>query len=313
MKESAVLLITFNRPETTIEVLKALQIAKPKVLYVFSDGPRSKEDNILRDKVQSLVDEYVIWECKLYKQIMDKNLGCGPGPIFAMNWAFEHEDRIIILEDDCVPSPAFFPYCNYLLEKYLNDERIWMISGDNACPEYALSSDYIFTNYPHSWGWATWKRCFEKFDPQMINWPEYRNKKMLYSILPPKEAHFFEKKYDSIFKDKNSLNHIWDFQFGFSIRANGGLGIMPRVNLIKNIGYMGTHSNKKGFCHDRAVDDNYQIVTEPLFIVADYLHDRYHFKHHWGKMNRITSIKMLIKIILKKLGLYDFIYRLLHS
>ena len=313
MLESPVLLITFNRPETTLEVLKALQIAKPKILYVFSDGPRNREDALLRDKVQSLVDEYVNWECKFYRKLMDKNLGCGPGPVQAMQWALENEDRIIILEDDCVPSPAFFPYCNYLLEKYINDERIWIISGDNYCPEYLLSSDYIFTNYAHSWGWATWKRCFEKIDFQMKGWPEFRDRKMLYSILPKKEAHFFEQRYDNIFKDENSMNHIWDFQFGFCIRANGGLGIMPRSNLIKNIGYIGTHSEKKSFCHDRAVDDNYKIVTEPLFIVADYLHDRYHFKHHWKKMKSGSGIKSKIKKVLKIFGLYNFVHKRIYS
>jgi len=259
LKESAVLLITFNRPDTTKEVLKALQVAKPKKLYVFSDGARNKEEEKICKQVRELVSEMVNWDCELNRKVSEFNLGCGPGPFAAMNWAVEEEDRIIILEDDCVPSPAFFPYCNYLLEKYLEDERIWIVSGNNYCPEYPLPADYAFTGYAHSWGWATWRRCIKSVDLEMTKYPDFRDRKLMYSILPKKEADFFLRKYDRIYNDKKAISHIWDFQFGFCIRANNGMGIMPRSNLVRNIGYMGTHSEKKGPYHDRAVDDSFQI------------------------------------------------------
>lgn len=297
MKESAVLLITFNRPDTTREVLKALQVAKPKRLYVFSDGARNEEEEKVCQKVRELVTEMVNWDCDLRRKVSEKNLGCGPGPFTAMNWAVEEEDRIIILEDDCVPSPAFFPYCNYLLEKYLNDERIWIVSGNNYCPEFPLPADYAFTRYAHSQGWATWRRCIKSVDLSMRKYPEFKERKLMYSLLPKNEAEFFLKKFDRIYQDKNAMSHIWDFQFGFNIRANYGIGILPKSNLVKNIGYMGTHSEKKNRFHDRAVDDSYKIVTEPSCVVPDYLHDRYHFKHHWMKMKNSLAKRIINKIV----------------
>lgn len=292
MKKSAVLLITFSRPETTIEVLKSLRVAKPYVLYVFADGARNPEEQTKCDHVRNLVDEYVNWECTVYKKYMDLNLGCGPGPDTAIRWALEKEDRIIILEDDCVPSPAFFPYCDYLLEKYLDDERVWFISGNNYCPEYQLDSDYIFSNYAHSQGWATWRRCFLQNDLTMKNWPEFREKRMLESLLPKREATYFSKIYESTYRDKTKMSHVWDVQCGFCIRSNGGLGITPKSNLVKNIGYIGTHSESKEHFHDRPVDDSFVICKEPEFVVADFLHDRYHFQHHWRAG---TGIRRLIK------------------
>lgn len=297
VQESAVLLITFNRPDTTREVLKALQVAKPKRLYVFSDGARTPDEAKICREVRDLVTEMVNWDCDLRRKVSEKNLGCGPGPFAAMNWAVEEEDRIIILEDDCVPSPAFFPYCNYLLNKYLEDERIWIISGNNYCPEYPLPADYAFTRYAHSWGWATWRRCIKSVDLSMNKYHEFKERKLMYSLLPKNEAEFFLKKYDHIYQDKNAMSHIWDFQFGFNIRANYGIGILPRSNLVKNIGYMGTHSEKKSPFHDRAVDDSFKIVIEPECVVPDYLHDRYHFKHHWMKMKNSIPKRIINKII----------------
>lgn len=297
MKESAVLLITFNRPDTTKEVLKALQAVKPKRLYVFSDGARNPKEEQICKTVRDLVTEMVNWPCDLRRKVSEKNLGCGPGPFTAMNWAVEEEDRIIILEDDCVPSPAFFPYCNYLLDKYLEDERIWIVSGNNYCPEFPLPADYAFTGYAHSWGWATWRRCIKQVDLSMQAYPAFRDRRLLYSALPKNEADFFMQIYNRAFNAKTHLSHIWDIQFGFNTRANNGIGIMPKANLVKNIGHMGTHSEKKNHSHDRSVDDSYKIVNEPVCIVPDFLHDRYHFKHHWmhGKKNLVFRIfrKML--------------------
>jgi len=292
MQESAVLLITFNRLDTTKEVLKALQIVKPKRLYVFSDGARSKEEEKICQEVRNLVERMVDWDCDLRRKYMDHNLGCGPGPFTAMNWAVEEEDRIIILEDDCVPSPAFFPYCNYLLEKYHDDQRIWLISGNNYCPEYKLDTDYIFTHFAHSQGWATWRRCIEDIDLTMQNWPTFRDKRLLLSRLPSHESRFFLQMYDSAYRDKSRLAHVWDVQAGFHIAANGGLGIMPRANLVTNIGYMGTHSRGVYHFHNRPVDDSFKIQIEPKFVVADYMHDRYHFRKHWC---RVPVVMRLLK------------------
>lgn len=303
MQESAVLLITFNRPDTTKEVLKALQAARPKRLYVFSDGARNKQEESVCQEVRNLVEQMVDWDCDLRLKYMDRNLGCGPGPFAAMNWAVEEEDRIIILEDDCVPSPAFFPYCDYLLEKYLDDERIWIVSGNNYCPEYPLPADYAFTRYAHSWGWATWRRCIRQIDLSMSNFPEFRERKLMYSTLPKKEADFFMLIYEKTYADKSRLSHIWDIQFGFGVRANGGWGIMPRCNLVKNIGYMGTHSETKNRFHDRAVDESFKITQEPACVVPDYLHDRYHFLNHWWKPNHRNVLQKAAHRVMKYTGL----------
>lgn len=127
--ESAVLLITFNRSDNTREVFRQIKQAKIKKLYVANDGPREGNENdvIEREKIKLLLQE-IDWDCELHTLFQEKNLGCGWGPATAITWAFENEDRLVVLEDDCVPALAFFPFCNEMLERYKDDNRIWRIS-----------------------------------------------------------------------------------------------------------------------------------------------------------------------------------------
>lgn len=297
--EAPVLLITFNRPDTTIEVFKKIKEAKVKKLYFFNDAPRKNnfEDKEAREKIRKIV-EMVDWDCELHTWFSEKNLGCGPGPSSAISWALNKEDRIIILEDDCVPAMPFFDYCNELLEKYKDDTRIWLISGNNYTEEKKVADyDYFFSKYGHSWGWATWKRCWEHFDLEMKKFPQYYKQKRYYDAYNTKqEAEFFTKKQKSIFDDKTKLSHIWDFQAGFMIRSNGGICINPRKNLVKNIGYMGTHSEVKNKFHDRMIDESYKLVKHPDFVLVSKQYDDYHFKNHWMKMKTPLHKRIINKL-----------------
>ena len=293
-----VLLITFNRPDYTIQVFEKIRQAKVKKLYISNDGPREGniEDQKAREEIKKIIDS-IDWDCEIHTLFQEKNLGCGWGPATAISWAFEKEDRLIILEDDCVPALAFFAYCNQLLERYKDDTRIWLISGDNFNEEAVTTKhSYFFSRYGHSWGWATWKRCWKEMDMYMTKWPLILEQDLFKSAFrTDKEAKFFEKKLNRIYNDPKSTSHIWDFQFSFTLRSNNAISIVPSRNLVSNIGYVGTHSKSKGYYNNRAVDENFSIRSHPDFILCDVNYDDYHFKHHW---NRKTPI---FKRIIRKI------------
>lgn len=297
-----VLFIIFNRPETTFRVFKEIQRAKPKKLYIFADGPRTecKSDFIKCQETRDITKQ-VNWDCNLKTKFMEQNLGCGPGPVTAISWIFEKENRAIILEDDCLPAQCFFVYCQQLLELYKNDTRIWVISGNNYNEERQVKGySYFFSRYGHSWGWATWKRCWKHFDHQMKKWPIFKKDDKIYDAFPSKkEANFFSKNVDRIYKDKSSFSHIWDFQFAFTVFSNGGLSIVPKYNLVKNIGYVGTHSNKKAPYHDRKVHNDYKIEKHPEFILPTRYYDDYHFKKHWLKIGKASLLKKIVRKFIK--------------
>ena len=107
--KTPVLLIAFNRPDYTRQMLNALKISNVENLLVFRDGPRpmNNHDKVACEEVKNLV-ENIDWQCSVKTNFMNNNLGCGWGPFTAISWAFQYTDRLIILEDDCIPVPAFF-------------------------------------------------------------------------------------------------------------------------------------------------------------------------------------------------------------
>ncbi|MDD2604606.1 MAG: hypothetical protein PHF66_07330 [Desulfobacteraceae bacterium] len=156
--EAPVLLITFNRADNTRKVFEKIREAKIKNLYVANDAPRpgNKNDEQNRNEIREMLNE-IDWDCELHTLFHEKNQGNGFGPVAALNWVFEHEERAIILEDDCVPSMPFFDFCNHCLEKYKDDERIWIISGRSHHTKQPIFKkyDYLFSRFAHTWGWAS--------------------------------------------------------------------------------------------------------------------------------------------------------------
>lgn len=303
--EAPVLLIVFNRPDTTTKVFEAIRKAKPRKLYVSADAPRpgNESDKVNCEQVCGIVKK-VDWDCDVHYRFVDKNLGCGYGPASAISWAFENEDRLIILEDDCVPSMPFFPYCCQMLEKYLNDTRIWLISGRShqANSRFFDEQDYIFSHYGHSWGWATWKRCWTHFDMFMTDFPEFiKMGGALNTLSSRKEGYLYNKKYSKLFVDKNLHTHVWDFQFGYTILKNGGLCIVPAKNLIENIGYIGTHSTSINEFTAMKAEEDFQLKRHPKFVIINKEYEALHFNSHILKiMGDITLMQRIMRKVKKK-------------
>ena len=127
--EAPVLLIAFNRPNTTREVFESIRKVRPEKLYVAIDGPRhykQGESDVCEQVIE--ITKNVNWKCETKYLIREKNLGCKYGVSGAISWALENEESVIVIEDDIVPVSSFFYFAEALLEKYKNDERIAMIS-----------------------------------------------------------------------------------------------------------------------------------------------------------------------------------------
>jgi hypothetical protein len=297
MLKSPVLLITFNRPDTTEQVFNAIRKAKPSRLYIFNDGPRkgNVKDKVARDNISQIVDN-VDWECSVKKNFPDSNKGCGPGVSGAISWAFENEDRLIILEDDCVPTATFFSYCDHLLEKYKDDTRISMISGNNYTERNNYTdTSYFFSKYGHIWGWATWKRAWEKYDYHMLDWPEFNKTLQLQNIFrKPGEINFMRRYFERVYNQKEK--GTWDHQWFFCRIKENGLSIIPSHNLVTNVGFVGTHSENRSNAHLIPVKEDYTITKEPKFVLCNMKYDAYHFK------KIINRKRSLHRRILRKLS-----------
>ncbi|MBN2779203.1 MAG: nucleotide-diphospho-sugar transferase [Bacteroidales bacterium] len=303
--KSPVLFIIFNRLDTTIKVLDAIRQYQPDRLYIASDGAR---DSVPKEKkTVELVREYVLknidWDCDVKTLFRDKNVGCGHGPSGAITWFFEHEEMGIILEDDCVPSMPFFLYCEHLLKKYQYDNRVWVISGRSNYPtkKFFKEQDYLFSNYVVTWGWATWKRCWQHFDINLNkSWPDfYRIGGFKNVFFTRKEGIFRNLIYSRLQKDKDLMSHVWDFQFFLCVALNRGLSVIPSENLVENIGYEGTHFMVKTKILTLKASSNYQIKKEPRVVLPNREYERYHFYRDVKRRLTAFILSRLLKVLNK--------------
>ena len=245
--EAPVLLIMFNRYEETKMVFDKIREAQVSKLYLTCDGPREgNENDIEEQKRLKELPNMVDWDCEVHTLFREKNMGCGRGVSSAITWAFENEDRLIILEDDCVPSMPWFSFCNHCLEKYKNDTRVWTINGrsQNINDPSFHGYDYTFTIYAHSAGWATWKRVWDGFDIRVPYMEQFMREGGFKNITGnKKEQRALEKMCVKPFqKNPQLFLSSWATPFDFYLISHGGLAITPRENLIKLYGKVGAHS-----------------------------------------------------------------------
>jgi hypothetical protein len=238
MPDVPVLLLIFNRPDTTRRVLQALRTAAPPRVYVAADGPRPSRPGEVEAclEARSVVDE-IDWTQEIQTLYRNVNLGCRRAVSSGIDWFFEHEERGVILEDDCLPDASFFPFCEELLERYDDEPRVLGISGDNFLPsKQGLDPSYTFSRYCHVWGWATWRRAWMTNDAAMESWPELRRTDWLLRLGDgdPYFAAYWAEQFDAVFTGRLDT---WDYVWNYSAWRAGGLFATPLRNLVSNIGF----------------------------------------------------------------------------
>jgi hypothetical protein len=292
-----VLFVIFNRPDTTQQVFDEIRKAQPLQLYVAADGPRKDRaaDYDLCKKTREIIRQ-VDWECEVFTLFREENLGCKRAVSSAIDWFFSNVEEGIILEDDCVPDQSFFPFCQELLEKYRNDDRIMMISGDNFLfgrrrTEYS----YYFSRYPLMWGWATWKRAWNNYDVSMRLWPLIRDGNWLHDIFQDTNS---VKYWTQCFERTYTGNiNTWDYQFGFLCWIQGRVCILPNTNLLSNIGFgqNGTHTTGVNSPFANMPKNPVQFPLEhPPFIIRDSAADHFIQKEHFETETWMSKIRYIL-------------------
>jgi hypothetical protein len=282
MLEVPVLFIIFRRPELTRRVFEEIRRARPRQLLVAADGPRHPEDAEACARARAIVDE-VDWACDVRTRFSDRNQGCKVGVSSAITWAFESVEEAIILEDDCLPSPSFFPYCRELLERYRDDERIMAISGDRFQPGPSQGgTSYEFSVFPFIWGWATWRRAWRHYDVAIGRWQELRATSWLADWLRHEDgAAYFADLFDRVVHGRIDS---WDHQWTFACWAQHALAAVPAVNLVTNIGFGegATHTGEEG--HPSSCLPTFELstpLTHPWGVWRNEAADRFTFDHYF--------------------------------
>jgi FkbM family methyltransferase len=232
MISTPIIFLVYNRLSETKEAFLPIKQIKPQSLYIVADGPKNKIDLAKTSAVLDFLQNSLDWKCDIKWNISEKNLGLANRVSSGISWAFEHCDRAIILEDDCVADPTFFKFCEALLEKYRNEEIVGCITGNNFQDGLKVGNgSYYFSDFPHCWGWATWKRAWQHYDHKLNYWSVVE--KLIFQNHGSQALEYFEaikRKVEN--KDIDS----WAFRWTFSQWAKGMLTATPQNNLVQNIG-----------------------------------------------------------------------------
>lgn len=302
-----VVLFVFNRPDYTALALKQIQLVRPTTLIVVADGPRKGHPTDAENcrRVREIVDNTINWPVDFTRQYSEFNLGCKLRVSSGLDYVFQAFEKAIIIEDDCLPDPSFFLFCQQLLERYADDERVGLISGDNFVPKEFLNDDsYYFSRYAHIWGWATWRRTWQMYDVNMRDWPLLRDTAWLQTLFPDlAEALYWKKIFDQTFE-----GHIntWDYQLQFQMFKSKSACVIPSVNLVTNVGVgeSATHTSevdaKYHFRHQNTIPAKLQF---PATIEFNALADMWTQKNLYGRA-KDASLKGRLERLGNKLRRY---------
>jgi hypothetical protein len=286
--KAPVLFLIFNRPDTTRQVFEAIRAYQPSRLYVAADGPRPEKRGewSLCAEARSVLKQ-VDWECKVYPLLRDANLGCGTAVNEAITWFFDQEEEGIVLEDDCLPDPSFFSFCEEMLDRYRDHLEVGSISGDNFLPpSLHMEQPYGFSKYVQIWGWATWRRFWKTYDFKLEGkWAEWAD--IIGRVNPVQnQAKYWLQIFNSL---QSGLIDTWDFQVMYSSWRHGYVHIFPSRNLVTNLGY-GTDATHTNFqsplanLHREPITD-YQ-VTLPVKVDPELDNATFYFRF----LESLTSV-----------------------
>ena len=293
-----VALIIFNRPHTTRAVFERIRAARPPKLLVTADGPRRDrpDEERLCAAARQIVHE-VDWPCEVHTRFSQDNLGCRDGPAKGIDWVFSLVPEAIILEDDCLPHPSFFRFCDELLHRYRDDPRVGMIAGSKLHAVHAKDeTSYFFSKYPFIWGWATWRRAWGRYDRSASAWPSFRRSEAFRAITLPVERAYWERSFDSV--HRGALD-AWDYQWTLTCWRTGMLSVVPHSNLVSNIGFGpgATHTVQMGALANLPCGEMPFPLAHPRSVLADRGTDAAHaagFRQGWrGRLLRALGLSRL--------------------
>jgi len=270
------LYLAYNRPEETNRSFSAIRKLGIKKLYIALDGPKSdrSSDFNLCGQVRDIVMQ-VDWDCKVQYLFRENNMGCRYAVSSALDWFFSQETSGVIVEDDIIMSDDAYAFISILLDRFQEEPRVMMVSACNLLNEYNSGSDYHFSKTGGVWGWGTWRRAWALHDPEMKDWPDIKNSGILYEKLPTDQAAHRTETGDAVY-----YKGLDSWSYGLTIRRiiNDGLAVVPRVNLIDNIGFndSATHTTRTNPAFEKMKPQTISVLdlNHPAAVEADARYDK---------------------------------------
>ena len=295
-----IILFVYNRPKFTRRVLESLEknlLAKESLLYIVSDGAKNADAVELVNQVRAIIREP--WDFKHITIIeRQKNWGIAENVIDGVTRIVSQHDKVIVLEDDLETSPYTLTYFNDALHRYERDERVMEISGYMYPVEHPrrLPKTFFF-RVTNSWGWATWKRAWDHFNPDINALTQSIKRKDIRRFTVEGTENFW----DQVKQLKAGKINCWAIRWYLSVFNQDGLTLYPRQSMTQNMGtedYSSSFSNVENLYRvDLASQKVKYFPNEIIENKKAYDAIKNFYRHKKGNI-----IERLIRLLAKKFG-----------
>ncbi|WP_332897135.1 glycosyltransferase family 2 protein [Haladaptatus sp. CMSO5] len=307
MKSTGIAVFAYNRPDHLKRVLAGLQKNNVDHIYFFADGPKNKQDKRQVEAVREVIDK-VDW-CQKNVTCYDHNLGLAKAVVRGVNRVFEDHDRIIVIEDDCVPATNFVSFMNTCLDRYAEDSQVMNVNGYSLPIEIPEDYPYdvYFTYRSSSWGWGTWKSAWEHFEQNPMTLAELNAREdELTEKIRKAGTDLFPMMRDQLSGRIDS----WAVWWSFAIASNGGVCVNPVNSKIRNIGHdnTGTHTGRSDRYDVTPDTTSVGLMSFPKSVFVD---DRINSRHNRFVIGGTRGkMKQLGAELLKSVGLWNTFQKL---
>jgi hypothetical protein len=299
--KTPVAFLIFNRLDVTQKIFEVIRHVRPTKLLVVADGPRLGiyGEHEKCAAVRAIIDT-IDWPCEVLKNYSDINLGCKVRVSSGIDWVFENVEEAIILEDDCLPHPDFFVFCEKMLEFYRDDDRVAMIAGTNYMHDkLAIKESYCFSRLFNIWGWASWRRAWRRYDLTLKDWAQFKRDGQLRNYYnEPYKQKIMASMFDEAF---NNRIDTWDIQWAYSCLFNNAVSIVPKKNLISNIGVVGTHTSGNSTGNYFPLFPIDVDFVHPEKVSPNILYDDYMFRKRL-RLSLFYRVRMVYQLLKRKIG-----------
>ena len=299
-----VVIFLYRRPAHVNELLVRLQMARPARIWLVADGPKDTTEMSLCEQARQAAEGGISWPCKVERFYADTNLGLKKRIETGLDQVFEREEEVIILEEDCHPTPNFFLFCEAMLKKYRNEPKVGAISGNCFLPKkQVLATDYYFSRYVHIWGWSTWARAWKSYDRSRWAWP-----KQGFCNLFPNADKTEEAYWNRIFGRMASGElSTWDYSWISWFWMQGWVSITPAQNLVRNVGFGPDATNTRDVLVKTGMEREDLLSAPfqgPMEIKADTELDRAVLLHHLLQQEgRLSFWPRIRRSLAKRVGI----------
>jgi glycosyltransferase A (GT-A) superfamily protein (DUF2064 family) len=277
MTRVPIILITYNRPWHTSQVLKALEEHNIQNLIIFSDAAKTDGEIEGVSETRKLI-ETIKWT-KPDIVYQKENQGLAKSIVSAVNYAFDNADRMILLEDDCVPQKYFFYFISECLKRFENTREVFGITGYTIpLPDAILSSyrfDHYFCQRIGSWGWATWKRAWRYHENDLASLAKKVSQSNIDITQCGNDIPVMLQKLL-----EGRLTDVWTLNWVLTVYLYGGCYVYPTRSHIENIGMDGSgiHCGRTDRFITKISDAKPRAFSRKIFFdpaISNYFRDYY--------------------------------------